>query len=67
VSIKARINRNTLVAIVGTAICLAILSTCVALTYLRAKYIDVTHAPEYAGIVGKQYTFAIPMPACGIT
>jgi hypothetical protein len=67
VSNKYRVSRNMLVAVIGTVICLAILSTCVALTYGRAKYVDVTHAPEYAGILGKRYTFAIPMPACGIT
>lgn len=62
-----RINRDVIVAIVVTAMAGVIVWALIALTYSRAKYVDVTHAPEYAGIVGKEYTFAIPMPACGIT
>ena len=66
----SRTKRNTRVAVLGAAISfavgLAILATFIALTYTRTKYIDVTHAPEYGGIVGKEYTLAIPMPACGI-
>lgn len=54
-------------AAISLAVGLAILTTLIALTYTRAKFIDVTHAAEYGGVVGKEYTFAVPMPACGIT
>lgn len=54
-------------AAIAFAFGLVILWFVIKMAHGRAEYADVTHAPEYVGIVGKEYAFAIPMPACGIT